>query len=160
MMRSDGWLVFIVLLFPGLSEAMEATCRGCSDTCCQWAFAAQLALANGEPSIESYSKETFEEYGYERVPCREVLGDERAYYRCAVKAFERCQKRLCCQFRPQLGLGWSWGDFFGVGKFPGYPELSAQLERERLDEQWEEREQSGISGTKPVRLYPGQVIVV
>lgn len=157
-MQRVSLVLGVLALLPSIGAAMEATCYGCSDSCCQWAFAARLALANGEPSIEAYSRETFERYGYAPVPCREVVGDERAYDRCAIKAYWRCKKRLCYKFRQELK--WSWSDWIGLGEFPGYDAVNAQLEEERWDEQWRQHNRRGVSGTEPVEFHPGQMIIV
>ena len=155
------WLVLAVLL-PSSGPAMQATCSGCPDNCCQWAYSAWLVQiarpSERTHSIAEYSWEFYETHGYDPVPCQDVIEDRIAYERCALKAFNRCRKQFCCEFR--LKQRWSWRDFIGIGEFPGYEELNARLEKERLDEELEKLNRRGVDGTEPVEFYPGQVIVI
>lgn len=154
-----AWLVVVVAWLPSVSAAMEATCGGCPDNCCQWAFSAELARSN-HPSqgVAEYSREHYEKHGYDPVPCQAVVEDRRAYERCALKAYHRCRKQRCCAFKYQQD--WSWGDFVGIGEFPGYDELNARLENERWDRAYEAHHRRGMSGTEPMEFFVGQVIVI
>ena len=153
-----AWLIVVVWL-PSVSLAMEATCGGCPDNCCQWAFAAGLVRSNHpDRSVAEYSREFYEEHGYDPVPCQAVVEDRRAYDRCALKAYHRCRKKRCCAFKYQQD--WSWRDFVGIGEFPGYDELNAQLESERWDREHEIHNRRGMSGTEPMEFFVGQVIVI
>ena len=85
----------VVVALPATTSAMEMTCAGCLDSCCNWAFSAQTALYSRAPSIEAYSRSTWERYGYEPVPCRDVVTDREAYQKCVNKAFRRCYSTHC-----------------------------------------------------------------
>ena len=61
---------------PRVGTAMEATCAGCLDNCCQWAFAARQALYGPyfeRMPIDDYSWQRWERHGFPPAPCREVL---------------------------------------------------------------------------------------
>ena len=153
-----AWLIVVVWL-PSVSLAMEATCGGCPDNCCQWAFAAGLVRSNHpDRSVAEYSRDFYEKHGYDPVPCQAVVEDRRAYDRCALKAYHRCRKTRCCAFKYQQD--WSWRDFVGIGEYPGYDELNAQLESERWDREYEVHNRRGMSGTEPMEFFVGQVIVI
>lgn len=153
-----AWLIVVVWL-PSVSLAMEATCGGCPDNSCQWAFAAGLVRSNHpDRSVAEYSRDFYEKHGYDPVPCQAVVEDRRAYDRCALKAYHRCRKTRCCAFKYQQD--WSWRDFVGIGEFPGYDELNAQLESERWDREYEVHNRRGMSGTEPMEFFVGQVIVI
>lgn len=153
-----AWLIVVAWL-PSEGAAMEATCGGCPDNCCQWAFAATLVRSNHpNQSVAGYSREFYESYGYDPVPCQDLIDDRRAYDRCALKAYHRCRKQRCCAFKYQQE--WSWWDFAGIGEFPGYDELDARLENERMDRAYEAHHRRGMSGTEPMEFFVGQVIVI
>ncbi len=139
------WLAPVLLAVgPEPGTAMEATCVACLDNCCNWAFSAELALYGAyreRRPINEYSWLYWEQYGFPPAPCREVLDDPRAYQRCATRAFDRCYKERC----KGCGGGWrSWLPFQSLYS-PNH---------------YEDRQRWGVSGSKPVRLYPGQVIII
>lgn len=169
-----------LFLLPVPVIAMEATCGACVDACCQWSHGAGLARADGRPSIEAHSREDFERYGFGPIPCTEFLEDERAYHRCAERAFDRCAKSHCCKFRlptrspsddviesgrlpgltrlPRLGEILRLEEFVGIPKYEGLGEAwRRELE---FDQEWSERLERGNSGSEPVEFRTGQVIVV
>ena len=156
-----AWIVLVALL-PAIGLAMEPTCDGCADNCCQWAYSALLVEMTHPSartqSIAEYSRDVYEAHGNDPVPCQNLIGDRRAYEECAIRAFFRCRRQRCCKFRYKAD--WSWSDFVGIGEFPGYDELNARLEKERHDEAFKEHNRRGISGTEPVEFFPGQVIVI
>ena len=119
---------------------MEATCAACLDNCCEWAFSAQTAQYASyweRMPVADYSWKHWEQHGFPPAPCREVLHDAAEYQRCVTKAFDRCYKERC----KGCGAGLPFQDYFR----PGY----------------DERQRRGMaSRSKPVQLYPGQVIVV
>ena len=119
---------------------MEATCAGCLDNCCEWAFSAQTARYGSywkRMPVADYSWKYWEQYGFPPAPCREVLHDAAEYQRCVTKAFNRCYKERCG------GCGVPWLPFTGLFR-PSY----------------EERQSRGLSGSRPVELYPGKDVVV
>lgn len=128
-------LAFLAVV-PKVGTAMEATCAGCLDNCCQWAFAARRAvyLRWQGTTVSAYSWQHWEQHGFPPSPCRELLEDWAAYEQCAWKAFSRCYKLRC------KGCSGSWTPFFRLS--------------------FDERQRRGISGTKPVQLHAGQVIVI
>lgn len=92
--RAFAFLAVLAAL-PGVGAAMEATCDGCLGQCCNWAFSAKDAFYSRTLSIDAYSRYVWERYGYDPVPCREVLHDPTAYQRCVNKAFDRCYASRC-----------------------------------------------------------------
>ncbi len=139
---------------------MDITCRSCSDSCCQWAFAAQVAVVNGEPSIEVYSREVFERYGFDPVPCREVRDNERAYYRCAEKAFFECLNRNCCEFKTHSKRSFNLLKPEKALEPRFYESLNETLDKIRFNEEWQEHSDRGVGGSEQIRLHPGQVIIL
>lgn len=135
-----AFLAFVMLAaWPGTSKAMEATCAGCLDNCCAWAFSAQAALYGSywqRMPIDDYSWKHWEQYGFPPAPCREVLHNAAEYQRCVTKAFDRCYKERC------KGCGVPWNPFT------------------LFKPDYNERQTRGISGTKPVVLHSGQVTVI
>ena len=163
MISKGTWAILgaaVVLVRGGI--AIDVTCSSCSDTCCQWAFAAHLATVNGAPSIETYGREAFERHGFDPIPCRDVLGDEQAYYRCAEKAFFRCRDQKCCKFKakPKGPLGGLLKPDKPFGDVRFYESLSEQLDKLWFNDEWQKHSSRGVSGAEPVRLHPGQVIVL
>lgn len=135
------WLAPVMLAaWPGVGTAMEATCTGCLDNCCEWAFSADTALYGSywkRMPVADYSWKHWEQYGFPPAPCREVLHDAAEYQRCVTKAFDRCYSERC----KGCGVGLPFQDYFRTG--------------------YDERQRRGVSSrSKPVQLYPGQVIVV
>ena len=127
----------LLAALPSISVAIEATCAGCIDNCCEWAFSASTALYSRLPSIDAYSWKSWERHGFPPAPCREELHDAAQYQRCVTKAFDRCYKERC------KGCSISWIPFRGAFR-PTY----------------EERQRRAISGTEPVELHPGQETVL
>ena len=123
---------------PRAGTAMEATCAGCLDNCCQWAFAAEAALYgtySERMPIDAYSWQRWEQHGFPSAPRREDLDDWAEYERCAWKAFSRCYKSRC------KGCGVPWFSFTGIYRY-------------------DEGQRKSIGGTKPVERHAGQVIVI
>ena len=132
-------LAFLAIA-PRPGTAMEATCAGCLDNCCQWAFAARQALYgtySERMPIDAYSWQRWERHGFPPAPCREDLDNWAEYERCAWKAFSRCYKSRC------TGCGVSWFPLDWISR-PGHGE----------------RQRRSIGGTKPVERHAGQVIVI
>ena len=120
--RARAFAVLAVLAaLPGVGAAMEATCDGCLDQCCNWAFSAQDAFYLRVPSIDAYSRDVWERYGYDPVPCREVLHDPAAYQRCGTKAFDRCYAARC------RGCRSLWHSFSGFFRSRDRRERSVQF---------------------------------
>ena len=70
-------LLAFLAVMPRAGTAMEATCAGCLDNCCQWAFAAEAALYgtySERMPIDAYSWQRWEQHGFPSAPRREDLG--------------------------------------------------------------------------------------
>ena len=68
----------VLAILPPTGTAWEATCAGCLDNCCQWAFAARSALYgtySERMPIDDYSWKHWEQHGFPPAPCRKLLGD-------------------------------------------------------------------------------------
>ena len=100
--RRASWIALLAALAasPSVGSAMRSNCAGCLDNCCSWAFSASRGLASG--SIDAYSAQRWERWGFPPAPCREALHDAAAYQRCVNKAFDRCYASRCRGCRP----GW------------------------------------------------------
>ena len=132
--------IAFLAVVPKAGTAMEATCAGCLDNCCQWAFAAHAALYgrfSERMPISDYSWLHWEQHGFPPAPCRETLNDQAEYDQCAWEAFSRCYRSRC------KGCGVPWFPFTGIYR-PSY----------------DERQRRSIGGTKPVEPHAGQVIVI
>lgn len=103
-------LLAVLFILPSVGTAMESTCAGCVNNCCEWAFSASSEASSRAPSIDAYSRYVWERQGYDPSPCRDVLHDAKAYQRCVTKAFGRCNGSRC------KGCGVSWVPFAGFFK--------------------------------------------
>ena len=86
MPRGRSLLAAVVALtaLAGTGAAMESTCEGCFDNCCQWAFSAD----------NPRDTEFWERRGF-KVPCADVVHDPEAYQKCVNRAFDRCSTFRC-----------------------------------------------------------------
>ena len=118
---------------PAIGLAIERTCDGCISACCDWAYSARDGAYN------AYIRR----YATDPTPCVDVVAQHgqrsKEAQLCIDNAYVSCLRRQCskCDFPTTLSvlLGFR---LFGK-RLPGH---------------------SGISGTKPLRFDPGQIIVV
>lgn len=130
--------IFVLAALPNIGSAIEQTCAGCIDSCCEWSLVRprdptdfpdnQFVLLNSRVP----------------PPCAGIASRHGArsweFSQCQDAAYRRCLKRNCSACAYTLSA-----------LIPLPPGL---IEGKKLPERF------GVSGTKPVALSVGQVTVV
>lgn len=132
--RSCALLSFLALavLAPS-SLAVEQTCEGCIQACCEWS----LAASGGNPFawfIKLHSRDP--------VRCVDIVAEygpySQEFNRCSYEADMRCLRKNCFRcantYASRIPL-----PFFDKLGLPGH---------------------YGVNGTKPLTFVPGEVIVI
>ena len=120
------------------AQAMEQTCAGCIQSCCEWSLAAR-----GEDRLHHFVRL----HSKIPVPCTDLVAQHGPYspevVSCEDAARMRCLRSNCSRCAYTYASWTSWIPLpmrvLDAGKFPGH---------------------HSVSGAKPIRLVPGQVIVV
>ena len=136
--RGPAWCLILaggaLAVGPDLCLAIEQTCSGCIDACCEWSVA----------GVTEFPYDEFVRLNTKTPPpCVEVSQqhgiDSREFGNCQIAAYNRCLERNCsrCVYSYIQGIPTPVNLF--KRKLPGHV---------------------GVSGTKPVRLTVGEVTVV
>ena len=126
-------IAFALAASPAIGLAIERTCDGCISACCDWAYSARDGAYN------AYVRR----YSTDRTPCVDVVIQHgqrsKEAQLCIDKAYASCLRRHCskCDYPTTLSVTLGFR-LFGK-RLPGH---------------------FGVSGTKPLRFEPGQIIVV
>ena len=131
--------ILALALLPQSVRGMEQTCAGCIQSCCEWSLAAREE-GRLHHFVRIHSKIP--------VPCADLAAKHGPYApeveRCEDAARMRCLRSNCSGCANTYASRTFWllplvGNLLEAGKFPGH---------------------HGVGGSKPIRLAPGQVIVV
>ena len=136
--RGPAWCLLLaggaLAVAPDLCLAIEQTCSGCIDACCEWSVAGVTEFPHDE-FVRLNTKTP--------LPCMDVGRQyglrSREFSSCQIAAYNRCLKRNCsnCVYSYIDGIPSPVNLF--KRKLPGHV---------------------GVNGTKPVRLTVGEVNVV
>ena len=118
---------------PAIGLAIERTCDGCISACCDWAYSAW------DGPYDAYTRR----YSRDPTPCVDVVAQHgqrsKEARQCAIKAYSSCLNRHCSKCNYPTTLSVTLGFRLFGKRLPGH---------------------FGVSGTKPLRFEPGQIIVV